>query len=112
MVDCLKCLNSACCRLDVEVDQNEYNRFKALGLDGYFTTRAEIFLKKNSKYKQHKEIFNKMYKDNFALLNKGKDGQCVLLDRKTMQCKIYEDRPKVCKEYTTDKCIKTRILKD
>ena len=112
MVDCLKCLNSACCRLDVEVDKKEYDYFKALGLDDYFTTRADIFLKKNAKYKEHKEIFNKIYNDNFAILNKGKDGQCIMLDRKTMSCMIYEDRPKVCKDYTTDRCIKTRILKD
>ncbi len=26
MVDCLKCISSACCRLKIEVDINEYNR--------------------------------------------------------------------------------------
>lgn len=112
MVDCLKCLNSACCRLDVEVNIKEYERFKSLGLDGYFTTRTEIFLKNEKRYIKHKEVFNEMYKNNFAILNKGNDGQCVLLDRKTMKCTIYEDRPKVCKDYTSNRCEKIRNIKD
>ena len=112
MVDCLKCLNSACCRLDVEVSREEYKRFEGLGLTDYFTTRSEIFLKKNEKYREHEELFNKMYNENYALLNKGKDGQCILLDRKSMRCTIYKNRPKVCKEYTTDRCVKIRTLKD
>lgn len=27
------------------------------------------------------------------------DGQCVFLDRETWKCVIYEDRPKICKEF-------------
>ncbi len=111
MIDCLKCLNSACCRLDVNVDRNEYERFKALGLDDYFTTRSDLFLKNEKRYTKHKEIFDEMYKDNFAILNKGSDGQCILLDRKTMRCMIYEDRPKVCKDYSSNRCEKIRKLK-
>lgn len=111
MVDCLKCLNSACCRLDVEVDRDEYEKFKALGLDDYFKTRTEAFLEKNTKYKEHEELFNQMYNDNFATLNKGNDGQCILLDRRTMRCMVYEDRPKVCKDYSFNSCKNIRMLK-
>ena len=112
MVDCLKCVNSACCKLDVEVDRLEFQRFKALRLDKYFETRTDIFIKKEPRYNEQTEILNKMYEANFAILKKGKDGLCVLLDRETMKCKIYEDRPKVCKDYTTSRCGKIRILKD
>jgi Fe-S-cluster containining protein len=109
-VDCLKCINSACCKLDVEVDVDEYEKFKELGLKDYFETRTDIFLKKEPKYKEQEKVFNEMYKDNFAILKKGKDGQCLLLDRTTMMCTIYEDRPKVCKEYTSNRCEKIREL--
>ena len=112
MVDCLKCVNSACCKLDVEIDRLEFQRFKALRLDEYFETRTDIFIKKEPRYNEQTEILNKMYEANFAILKKGKDGLCVLLDRDSMKCKIYEDRPKVCKDYTTDRCTKIRILKD
>lgn len=27
------------------------------------------------------------------------DGQCVFLDRQTWKCVIYEDRPKICREF-------------
>ena len=111
MVNCLKCINSACCKLVVEVDKDEYNKFKSLELDNYFTTRTESFLEKNTKYKEHKEVFDEMYKDNFATLNKGNDGHCILLDRRTMRCMIYEDRPKVCKDYSFNSCKNIRMLK-
>jgi Fe-S-cluster containining protein len=111
MVDCLKCVNSACCKLDVEVDRLEFQRFKALRLDKYFETRADIFIKKEPRYTEQKETLNKMYKDNFATLKKGNDGLCVLLDKQSMKCTIYDDRPKVCKDYTTNRCAKIRILK-
>jgi len=112
MVDGVKCVDSACCELDVEVDRTEFQRFKALRLDKYFETRADIFIKKEPRYNGQKEILNKMYEDNFAVLKKGKDGLCILLDRQTMKCKIYEDRPKVCKDYITDRCAKIRKLKE
>ena len=47
----------------------------------------------------------------FAYLKQGEDGYCELLDRKTMKCSIYNDRPKKCREYKTEKCSKIRILK-
>jgi Fe-S-cluster containining protein len=52
-----------------------------------------------------------MYKDNFATLKKEDDGLCVLLDRESMKCTIYENRPKVCKDYTTSRCSKIRCIK-
>jgi len=85
MVDCLKCVNSGCCKLDVEVDRDEYNGFWSLGLGENFETRTDKFLDENPKYvKQMKEL-DEMYKDNFATLNKGDDGLCVLLDRESMK---------------------------
>lgn len=50
-----------------------------------------------------------MYKDNFAILNKNLDGQCVFLDKKK-ECTIYKNRPKVCKEYKIKSCVNIREL--
>ncbi|GAG33156.1 unnamed protein product, partial [marine sediment metagenome] len=69
------------------------------------------FLKKEPKYREQEKVFNEMYKDNFALLKKSDDGLCVLLDKSTMKCTIYKYRPKVCKDYTTSRCVKIRKLK-
>ncbi len=111
MSDCLRCVNSACCKLDVEVDRNEYDNFVALNLGNHFNTRTKIFLEQNPKYKRQRIIFDKMYFDNYAILKKNNDGLCVLLNRETMLCSIYNDRPKVCKDYTIKRCENIKKLK-
>ena len=110
MIDCLKCINSACCRLDVEVNRDEYNVFWNLGLDEYFETRTDKFLNDNPKYLKQMKSFDEMYKDNFAILKKRKDGYCVLLND-NMECSIYENRPKVCRDYKVNRCTNIRELK-
>lgn len=110
-IDCLKCINSACCKLNVEVDKEEYNRFVKLNLDEHFETRAEIFVKENPKYLKQTKVFDTMYKDNFAILKKKEDGNCVLLDE-NMKCTIYENRPQVCKDYKQNRCAAIRELKE
>ena len=50
-----------------------------------------------------------MYKDNFAILKKKEDGYCVLLDE-DMKCTIYENRPKVCRDYKQNRCTTIRKL--
>lgn len=54
MIDCLKCINSACCKLIIEVDRDEYNRLVDLGLKDKMETYTDIFLKQNAKYKNHR----------------------------------------------------------
>lgn len=109
MVDCLKCINSACCKLEVSVNRTEYEHFKKLNLHEHFETRTENFLNKNEKYIKHKKYFDEMYEDDFAIL-KQKNGYCSLLDQETMLCTIYEDRPSVCKNYKSERCINIREI--
>ena len=45
-------------------------------------------------------------------MKKADDGYCTLLDRKTMLCSCYEDRPQACKKYENNRCEKIRLLKD
>ena len=52
-----------------------------------------------------------MHKDNFAILKKREDGNCILLDE-NMECSIYENRPKVCRDYKQSRCINIRELKE
>jgi len=110
MIDCLKCINSACCKLEVEVKRNEYEYFKTLNLHSHFKTRTQIFLEKNPRYKNREFYFEQMYKNNYAILKRGEDGYCEMLDQKTMKCTIYEKRPSVCRKYETKSCIKIREL--
>ena len=77
-VDCLKCINSACCKLIIEVDKDEYDEFWRLDLDEYFETKTDVFLKENPKYIKHIKKIDEMYEDNFATLKMREDGYCVL----------------------------------
>ena len=110
MVDCLKCINSACCKLTIEVDRNEYNRLINLGLRNSITTYTDIFLKQNAKYKSKRNELDEMHKQLFAKIDKDESGYCVLLD-KDMKCSIYKDRPKSCKDYKHNRCLNIRELK-
>jgi Fe-S-cluster containining protein len=109
-VDCLKCINSACCRLVVEVSSDEYKEYEKKGLESNFKTHIDDFLNRFPRLENKKEYLKKHYNDNYAELNKNKDGFCVLLDEKTKLCSIYEDRPKVCRDYENNRCLKIREL--
>lgn len=109
-VDCLKCINSACCKLVVEVSYNEYKEFERKGLQDHFTTHIDTFLKKFPKLEDKREFLKDNYLENYAELNKNDNQYCVLLDEKTKLCSIYEDRPKVCRDYKTNRCDKIRKL--
>ncbi len=41
---------------------------------------------------------------------KGDDGYCLKLDRETMLCSIYDNRPSVCSWYTNDRCEEIRLI--
>ncbi|MCK5630828.1 MAG: YkgJ family cysteine cluster protein, partial [Nanoarchaeota archaeon] len=51
-----------------------------------------------------------MFNDLYAELKKSHDGYCVFLNKENMLCSIYEERPQVCKDYTTDRCDKIRVI--
>jgi len=109
-LDCLKCINSACCGLVVEVSYDEYKELEKKGLHVHFTKHIDTFLKKFPKLKNKREYLKENYNSNYAELNKNKNGFCVLLDEKTKLCSIYEDRPKVCRDYENNRCSKIREL--
>ncbi len=118
-VDCLKCVNSGCCKLEIYVDREEYDSLDKIVKDN-FTTRTEEFIRNNPKYKGKEENFDEMYFSNFATMAKSSDGYCPLLDRETMLCSIYpkprgtDIRPKACQEFEAGnkKCLKIRELRD
>tara|TARA_R110002012_G_scaffold228764_1_gene401245 strand:- start:34 stop:378 length:345 start_codon:yes stop_codon:yes gene_type:complete len=110
-VDCLKCINSGCCRLKITIDKKEYESLKPK-IKNEFVKHSEIYLSKNPKYKSKAKILDSMYEDNYAEMKKADDGYCTLLDRKTMLCSCYEDRPQACKKYENNRCEKIRLLKD
>ena len=52
-----------------------------------------------------------MYAENvFATLKQGEDGYCVLLDRETRLCSVYDQRPAACVEFSneSERCKKLR----
>jgi len=117
--NCLSCLNSACCStFDVEVSKREYEKYDII-LQSKFLKKSEQVLK-NSKYHclsaERRERFvafiDNEAGESFAKLKKGQSGNCVLLDEKTMLCSIYEKRPKVCEQFTENRCVKIRVLKN
>ena len=45
-----------------------------------------------------------------SFMAKGEDGWCVALDRNTMLCTIYEQRPQICRDFAMggDECQQAR----
>ncbi len=109
-VDCLKCINSGCCKLKITINKKEYDSLIPK-IKKQFVKHLDVFLEKNPKYKRKEKILDLMYDDNYAEMKKDDDGYCNFLDKKTMLCSVYENRPKICKDYTNDKCVKIRLLK-
>ena len=77
-VDCLKCINSACCGLVVEVSRDEYKEYKKKGLESKFETHIDTFLNKFPKLKNKREYLKENYNSNYAELNKNKNGFPVI----------------------------------
>ncbi len=108
-VDCLKCINSACCKLKITIDKKEYDSLKPK-IKNQFIRHTDIFIQKNPKYKNKANQIDLMYIDNYAVMKKGNDGFCNFLDRNTKLCTVYKDRLNICKTYTNDRCKKIRQL--
>jgi len=104
---CLDCF-SFCCKLVVEVNRTEYLEFKNKGLEGNFIKHSSKFIESNPKYKGKEAHLDLMYEDNFAELKKSSDGYCIMLDKETRLCTMYENRPSVCKDFKihSKNCIK------
>ena len=79
-VDCLKCINSACCKLKITIDKKEYESLKPK-IKNEFVRHTDIFIQKNPKYKNKANQIDLMYIDNYAVMKKGNDGFCNFLDR-------------------------------
>jgi len=109
-VDCTRCINSACCSLVVEVDEDEYKYFESINLHHTFERYTDKFISEFPRFKDKRDQISLLHKELHAYLKKGDDGLCVLLDRETMLCSIYNNRPKVCVDYTVDRCSKIRSL--
>ena len=109
MESCLKCINSACCKLVVELSKDEFDK-----TDNEIKSRVvkytDEFISKFPKFEDKREYLDDMYKSNYGYIEKGEDGSCVFLDRKTMLCSIYEKRPKACQGYQLNRCEKIREI--
>ena len=108
-IDCKKCNNSACCRLEVYVNKEEYINFSRKGLNDYFITDAQNFINKNPSFKRHIGNIDNMYDAEYAKLIQDNEGFCRLLDNDKL-CSIYKNRPKQCRAYTTDMCEAIRCI--
>jgi len=104
-----KCINSACCKLLVEVSRQEYN-CTPKEVRERFVKYSDEFILKSPRYESKRQQIDDMYNETYAYLPKNDDGLCELLDRETMLCSIYDDRPNVCKEYKLNRCEKIRNI--
>ena len=110
MVSCLNCINSGCCKLSIQVSKKEYDSLN-LTIQKHFTIRIDEFFKKSPELKAIRQEIEPIFYGNYAEMHKNNDGYCPLLDRKSMLCSVYEDRPKTCQDYTNDRCDKIRLMK-
>ena len=108
-IDCTKCTTSACCKLDVVLTREDYHAFVALGYGAHVETETDSFIKKNPEYEKRREFIDNLYDGDYARLLKDEYGMCVLLNENKL-CSIYEDRPRICREYKNDRCEKIRCI--
>ena len=110
-IDCTKCINSACCTLDVELTKKEHDNFVAMGLNEFLIKKSEIAMLENGQPIEMAQKIDWMFERKwYSEIKKGLDGLCVLLNRETMLCSIYENRPKVCQDYENHLCKNIRKL--
>ncbi|MGL5949408.1 MAG: YkgJ family cysteine cluster protein [Aeromonas sp.] len=70
-VDCSNC-EACCCRLEVMLVTDT-------GVPRHFMDEAE---------------------DSVAVMQRSEDGWCAALDRNTLRCTIYAQRPLICREFS------------
>ena len=112
-------MNSACCKeFDIEVSSLEYEKYD-LSIQSHFIKKSVEVLNSGNYAGMSEQRAQRFIKhidaesgESFAKLKKDKDGYCTLLNKKTMLCGIYEKRPKVCREFTENRCGKIRVLKN
>ncbi|GAA4501643.1 YkgJ family cysteine cluster protein [Pseudaeromonas paramecii] len=46
-----------------------------------------------------------------AVMRRGEDGWCAALDRNSLRCSIYEQRPLICREFAMggEECLEERV---
>ena len=110
MIDCKRCINSGCCKLKIEISKQEYESLSDV-VKKEFTKHIDSFLEKNPHLKGLVENdLEILFNDNYAIMNKGIDGYCNLLNKKSMLCSVYEERPQTCKDYKNNKCQNFRLM--
>ena len=109
MESCLKCTNSACCKLLVEVSKAEYDQTPN-ELKLRFVKYSDEFISKSPRYESKRQEIDEMYNETYAYLPKDDDGLCKLLNRETMLCSVYDQRPQACKDYVLNRCEKIRNI--
>lgn len=107
--DCKKCINSGCCKLSIQIDKKEYDSLQPI-VKEQFIKRIDLFLKKSPHLKGLENELEEMYKNNYAEMKKTADDYCPLLNKETMLCTVYENRPKTCRDYKSNKCSKIRLM--
>jgi Fe-S-cluster containining protein len=117
LIDCKKCINSACCKLVVELTKEDIKRLESLGYGENIKTNTDIFFSKFQDFKGDKKHIENLYNEAYkttktaGILSKGGNGFCSLLDNKTKLCTIYSDRPDCCKKYSIGRCKNIRLIK-
>jgi Fe-S-cluster containining protein len=95
---CTDCVGS-CCKLEIDINKAEYKKLKQLGHSKALTTRSDIFIKEYPHHSDKRDFLDKMNGETFAIIKKGPDGFCQLLNAELRECSVYENRPKVCRDY-------------
>ena len=109
-VDCLKCVNSACCQLAISIDKKEYESLNSK-VKKEFVKEIDDFFKESPEFIGILEDrLEEQFKNNYAYMKRGEQGFCNLLDKETKLCTVYEIRPETCKNYKNTQCTKIRRI--
>jgi len=75
-------------------------------------THIDEFIHRFPKLKDKRKEIDSNYDKLYAYLPKEKDGYCIMLNRETMLCSVYDNRPKMCMDYELNRCEKIRLCTD
>lgn len=105
------CTTSECCRkFEITVDRAEYEALKP-EIKKHFVKKSDVLTNfEREKRLQFAEMIDRESGKQYAAIKKTKGEHCVFIDKGTMLCTIYNNRPSPCAAYDVQRCDLIKVL--
>ncbi len=89
--------NSGCCQMPVEVHFDDLIRLQVVSEDDRGLSRRKLA----NRLIKEKVIQSYRHGTDLFMLGQGSNRDCVFLDFASRRCRVYENRPSVCRQFPT-----------